>query len=85
MKVDPVSAKMAFVHLTKTNDKHPLMASGDHFPVHFNLNELVYTNGQLALNICPFYRDFYDFPCKAIVSLFVYLTWVTYRPQLHLR
>ena len=35
--------RMYIAHLTKKmNDKHPLMAPNDHFPVHFNLNELVY-------------------------------------------
>ena len=71
-----------FLHLTKMNDKQPLMAPDHHFPVHFNLNELVYTNWQLALNSRPFYRDFYDFPYKENMWLFVYVTSVRYRRQL---
>ena len=47
-----------FAHLTKMNDKQSLMASGNHFSVHFNLNELIYTNWKLVLKSCPFYHDF---------------------------
>ena len=37
-------------------DKQPLMTPDDHFPVHFNLNELVYPE-----NICAF--NFNRFTC----------------------
>ena len=33
-----------FAHVTKMNGKQSLVAPDDHFPVHFKLNELVYTN-----------------------------------------
>ena len=53
-------------------DNQPLMAPDDHFPVHFNLNELVYTKWQLALNSCPFYVAFYDFLYKKNPCDFLY-------------
>ena len=43
------------------NDEQPLIAPDDHFPVHLNLNELVYTVGAKQLSILP---GFYDFPYK---------------------